>query len=241
MHKSTPGKLSHQEQRRAQLRRLNVRWPAWLALLIVAMLYEALPKELYWGPRGLFIGLVVVLLIPSVVTFWRSSLRTNRIISLTINILVTFYMLISVFRIVLAVLQGHIGPAHLLFSSITLWVTNILVFALWYWNLDEGGPNQREMREGSRIAAFFFPQAQIADTLAEATPHSIKHWEPHFIDYLFLAFNTSTAFSPTDTPVISRWAKCMSMMQALISLTIVVMLAARAINILSPTGNYLVS
>ncbi len=69
----------------------------------------------------------------------------------------------------------------------------------------------------------------------------IKNWKPNFVDYLLLSFNTSTAFSPTDTPILSRWAKCISMIQAMISLTIVVMLAARAINILTPSASYLVS
>lgn len=241
MHGNSSDTSSLHEQRRTRLRRLNVRWPAWIALLIVALLYEALPKELYWGPRGLMISLVVMLLIPSMLTFWHNRLRTNRIIGLSINILITVYMLISVCRIVIAVLQGHIGPSHLLVSSIALWVTNVLVFALWYWNLDAGGPTQRELSEERGIGAFFFPQQQIAATLENKMPPVIKKWEPHFVDYLFLAFNTSTAFSPTDTPVLSRWAKCVSMIQALVSLTIVVMLAARAINILSPAGNYLVS
>jgi hypothetical protein len=213
----------------------------WLALIIVAILYEALPKTLYWGPRGLMISLVIVLMVPTIVTYWRSHFRINRALGLIVNVLITLYMVISVTRIVYAVLQGHIGPAHLLSSALVLWVTNILVFALWYWNLDAGGPNRREASAGGKIAAFLFPQAQIALTLADHLPNSIKNWEPNFIDYLFLSFNTSTAFSPTDTPVLTRWAKCLCMLQALISLTIIVMLAARAINILNPTANYLVS
>src|SRR5207249_2320568 len=109
---------------------------------------------------------------------------------------------------------------------------NVLVFALWYWNLDAGGPYKRDLEEGHGLGAFFFPPLQISLLSNGPLPHFIETWQPNFIDYLFLAFTTSTAFSPTDTPVITRWAKCMSMMQALISLTIILMLAARAINIL---------
>ena len=153
----------------------------------------------------------------------------------------TAFLIASVIRLVEAVLQGYIGPQHLLASALALWAANVLIFALWYWNLDAGGPTHREIVEGSRITAFLFPQAQISLVGSGHTPLAVKNWEPHFIDYLFLSFNTSTAFSPTDTPVLSRWAKCMSMTQALISLTIIVMLAARAINILNPATNYLVS
>ncbi len=104
-------------------------------------------------------------------------------------------------------------------------MVNILVFASWYWRLDAGGPNQRDLRDSHEDGAFLFPQM--------ITPwDSDKNWRPGFVDYLFLAFNTSTAFSPTDVPVLSRWAKLMMMVQALISLATVALLAARAVNIL---------
>jgi hypothetical protein len=115
-------------------------------------------------------------------------------------------------------------PKTLLRSASALWVTNILVFALWYWKLDAGGPLERERSRGRLESSFLFPQL---------TQESLKSsWSPHFMDYLFLAFNTSTAFSPTDTAVLSRWAKLGMMLQALISLTIIALLAARAVNIL---------
>jgi len=223
------------------LKRFNARWPAWVALLIVAILYEALPSMFYWGPRGLMISLVVILTVPMIIAFWRSNSHMARYFSLSVNILVTLYMVMSIIRLIIAMLQGHIGPEHLLTSALALWSVNILIFALWYWNLDGGGPGHREKRSGNRITAFLFPQAQISMLQEHELPDSIKYWQPHFIDYLFLAFNTSTAFSPTDTPVISRWAKGISMIQAIISLTVIVMLAARAVNILNPTANYLVS
>jgi hypothetical protein len=224
---------------RHRINHLKVRWPAWVALLAVAVLYEALPKSLYWGPRGLMSGVVGIMIIPLFVTQWRNYLRLNRILGLGVNILITLYMIISIVRIVAAVLHGYIGPGNLLFSSMALWGTNILVFALWYWNLDAGGPNRRELQEGTWFGAFFFPQMQISLSQDKNMPASIRNWQANFIDYLFIAFNTSTAFSPTDTPVLTQWAKLMSMIQALISLTIVVMLAAKAISLIEPAEVFL--
>jgi len=217
-----------------RLEYFRVRWPAWLALIIIALLYEALPPALYWGPRRLMIGIVAVLILLMAIMHWHS--KVSRVLGLSVNILVTLYMIISVNRIVVAVLQGYITPSHLLLSSMVLWGTNIFVFALWYWNLDAGGPQKRLLTTGHGVSAFLFPQTQLCFYQPSKLPKSIVNWEPGFVDYLFLAFNTSTAFSPTDTPVITRWAKFMCMMQSLISLTIVIMLAARAINILSPVG-----
>ncbi len=124
-------------------------------------------------------------------------------------------------------------PSHkqesvqLLRSAGSLWISNVLVFASWYWRLDAGGPHQREKVAFHRKGAFLFPQM----ALHEASPARPDSWHPRFIDYLFLSFNTSTALSPTDTQVLSRWAKALMMLQSFISLAIVVLLAARAVNI----------
>lgn len=101
---------------------------------------------------------------------------------------------------------------------------NILAFAVWYWEIDGGGPARRHPGRHSSTD-FAFPQQQDDDGLVEG-------WSPGFVDYLFLAFNTSIAFSPTDTLVLSRRAKLLMMAQALISLVVLAVLAARAINTL---------
>ncbi len=119
------------------------------------------------------------------------------------------------------------SASKLLRSATLLWFTNIVVFAIWYWRLDAGGPHHREARGKHTSGAFFFPQ------MMDGAP--IEHpetWSPLFVDYLFLAFNTSTAFSPTDTAVLSRWAKVLCMLQAVISLSIVAILASRAVGML---------
>jgi len=126
--------------------------------------------------------------------------------------------------LLVAAIQKHeIDPKTLLRSAVALWVTNVLVFA--YWRLDAGGPHEREKLPGHKSGAFLFPQMNL-----EA--NSDANWSPNFVDYLFLAFNTSTALSPADTPALSRWAKILMMAQATISLAVLALLAARAVNIL---------
>ena len=121
-------------------------------------------------------------------------------------------------------------PVELLRAAAALWVANILVFASWYWRLDGGGPNERDRRGAHVDGAFLFPQMMMDTELKVRMGE--EYWSPGFVDYLFLAFNTSTAFSPTDVPVLSRWAKVMMIIQSIISLTTVALLAARAVNIL---------
>jgi hypothetical protein len=120
----------------------------------------------------------------------------------------------------------------LLRAAGSLWVTNVLVFALWYWRLDAGGPHERDRNVGLLNSSFLFPQMLKPGNQDRDIGPESSTWAPHFVDYLFLAFNTSTAFSPTDTAVLSRSAKLGMMTQGLISLAIVVLLAARGVGIL---------
>ena len=122
------------------------------------------------------------------------------------------------------------SPPELLISAGALWICNILVFACWYWMLDAGGPHWRDLRNSHKDGAFLFPQMVLDPQLRLEMGE--EQWRPGFVDYLFLAYNTSTAFSPTDVPVLSRWAKVLMMIQATISLATVVLVAARAVNIL---------
>ncbi len=206
------------------------RWPIILALLAVGGLYLALPPYLSFGPRWLLLSVVAVLLIPTVVTHSSGHKHWNQIFGYLVLGVVTFAMLASLFLLVRALPQHKETATALLRSAFALWFTNVLVFALWYWRLDAGGPNERESRVGHTDGAFLFPQMTMDDELKRETGED--DWEPGFVDYLFLAFNTSTALSPTDTAVLSRWAKLMMMIQSAISLAVIALLAARAINIL---------
>jgi uncharacterized membrane protein len=139
-------------------------------------------------------------------------------------------MIASVSLLIAALPAHKESPTALLLSAAFLWFTNILVFALWYWRLDAGGPHRRDSRAGHADGAFLFPQMTMPPEAKAAAGQ--QAWSPNFLDYLFLAFNTSTAFSPTDVPVLARWGKVLMMLQSLISLTVIVLLAARAVNIL---------
>ena len=143
--------------------------------------------------------------------------------------IVTVDMVWSLGLLVAALPLHKESPKDLLRSAAALWITNMLVFASWYWRLDAGGPRARELRGVHTDGAFLFPQMTLRH---QGKPQGEQPWSPGFVDYLFLAFNTSTAFSPTDSPVLSSWAKILMMIQALISFATVALLAARAVNIL---------
>ena len=206
------------------------RWPAVIAILAVGGLYAALPDALTLGPNWVFPSLVLALLIPTIVSHRTGRHRLNTILGFAVDAVLTAGLVISVILLVNALPARKETPQQLLLSAASLWVTNILVFALWYWRLDAGGPYQRDKRIGHSEGAFLFPQMIMSkEALRQAGQ---QDWSPNFMDYLFLAFNTSTAFSPTDTPALARWAKVLMMLQALLSLLIIALLAARAVNIL---------
>ena len=201
-----------------------------LALLAVGGLRFALPDALAWGPEWLILVVVVLLLIPTVMAHMRGNHKLNQVLGYLITSIVTLDMCWSLGLLIAALPSHKEPPQTLLISAAALWVTNILVFASWYWRLDAGGPRAREIRGVHTDGAFLFPQM----TLDQQSKREMGEdtWNPGFVDYLFLAFNTSTAFSPTDVPVLSRWAKMLMMVQALISFATVALLAARAVNIL---------
>jgi len=205
------------------------RWPAILAILAVAGLYAALPNSISVGPRWLQAVVVCVLLVPTILSHRAGAHRANQIFGHLLSAVLTLFMLWSLMLLIIALPAHKEEPIVMLRSAAALWVTNVVVFALWYWRLDGGGPNQRDAKGHHMDGAFLFPQMTLAHT-SRCPPN--KRWAPIFIDYLFLAFNTSTAFSPTDVAILSRWAKILTMLQASISLTVVAILAARAVNIL---------
>jgi hypothetical protein len=209
---------------------LEPRWPGIVALFAVAGLRMALPEELSVGPSWLLFAVVGALEIPTMWARHRGRDKLNLVLSYLLTSIVTADMVFSLGLLVAALPKHRQSPVNLLLSAAALWVSNILVFASWYWRLDAGGPRAREQRQVYTDGAFLFPQMTL-DRHIQRKPGD-PCWSPGFIDYLFLAFNTSTAFSPTDSPVMSSWAKVMMMMQSMISFTTVVLLAARAVNIL---------
>jgi uncharacterized membrane protein len=201
------------------------RWPAAVAMLAVGALYSVLSDGLTFGPRAFLLGLVAVLLVPLLTAHLRGSHRLARGLGFGVIGLVTVAVVASVFLLVSSSLGGRMSAPALLQDAALLWVINMATFAVWYWEIDGGGPAQRR-REGHVSEDFLFPQMNFDDKAARA-------WSPGFLDYLFLAFNTSTAFSPTDTAFLSQRAKVLMMVQALLSLLILAVLVSRAINALA--------
>jgi len=210
--------------------RLEPRWPATLALLAVGGLRLALPESLSLGPAWLLILVIGIFLVPIVWARRAGNDKLTQRLGYMLVSLITADMIWSLYQLIAALPAHKISPGDLLISATALWITNILVFASWYWRLDAGGPRARELRGVHTDGAFLFPQMTLNRDAKQEMGEEC--WSPGFIDYLFLAFNTSTAFSPTDSPVLSRWAKGLMMVQSLISFTTVALLAARAVNIL---------
>jgi hypothetical protein len=227
------GTLSHMSQVKAQppppaesnQREPEPRWPAVLAILATGGLYFVIPAPLRFGQEWLLLVVVSLLLIPTILTHRAGMTGWNRVFAHIVLGILTVSMTWSLGLLIFR-LPAHLDPPQaLLRAAAALWVDNILVFASWYWRLDAGGPHARDQNNKHTEGAFLFPQMILSGKQA-------RDWRPGFVDYLFLAFNSSTAFSPTDVPVLSRWAKIMMMVQACISLVTVALLAARAVNIL---------
>lgn len=209
---------------------MEARWPAILAALAIGLLFYAMPASLTIGPDWLLLVLVGIFAIPSSLAHKAGRLQLNSILAYSILGIITLAVLSSLVLLIMRLPTHKDPPVELLRAAGALWIANILVFASWYWRLDGGGPNERDKRGVHTDGAFLFPQMQMDQQKRREMGED--KWSPGFIDYLFLAFNTSTAFSPTDVPVLSRWAKAMMIVQSLISLATVALLAARAVNIL---------
>ncbi|HEY6287299.1 MAG TPA: hypothetical protein VIX20_16655 [Ktedonobacteraceae bacterium] len=200
------------------------RWAAIIGLLAIGVLYLFLPQRLIIGPNWLLLAIEVVALLPLVVSMLtkrRFSHFTLRVYALVLLGIVTLALAISILLLIIS-LPTYKHATDLLGSAAVLWISNILVFASWYWEIDGGGPVKRH-KSGHQAADFMFPQQVNGNN---------GSWAPHFLDYVFLAFTGATALSPADTVPMTRTAKTLMMIEALLSLTIIVLLAARAVNIL---------
>jgi hypothetical protein len=217
-------------KRDSRLDKLEPRWQALLGVLAVVGTSFALPRWLSLGPRWLQPLLVLVLLVPTVLAHRTGRHSLNHVLGIIISTIITFSLISSVVLLVTALPAHKESPLYLLLSGAELWLTNILVFALWYWRLDGGGPLCREARGGFGSRAFLFPQMQAEKSQRES--FGIDDWRPGFVDYLFVAFTTSSTFGPTDAPILQPWAKLFAMLQAFLSLTIVVLLISRAVGVL---------
>jgi uncharacterized membrane protein len=219
------------EAERGERAKSEPRWPASLALVAAIGLYFALPDTLITGlgPRWLIPSLEGVLVVALLIANPRLSTESLRLRPVTITLIafVNLANVVSLAELVNELLSPHhhaVGR-DLIYASVPVWITNVLVFALWYWELDRGGPVRRLGAERRR-PDFLFPQMTAPDATA-------PDWSPTFLDYLYTSFTNATAFSPTDTMPLTAWAKILMMVQSLASLLTVALVVSRAVNILN--------
>jgi uncharacterized membrane protein len=165
---------------------------------------------------------VIVIVNPGHISKEESRLR---MVGVALIALITVANVISLTDLIHALLYGSkAGGRALVYASVPIWLTNVIVFGLWYWELDRGGPAAR-LQVRHRRPDFLFPQM--------STPGCSPGWTPNFLDYLYTSFTNATAFSPTDTMPLTDWAKLLMMLQSLASLVTVAVVVSRAVNILS--------
>jgi hypothetical protein len=206
------------------------RWQALLAMTAVGGVYLALPRELVIGPTWLLPTVIAVLLAPTILTHRMERHSFNHALGIVNNGIITVALIGSVSLLVATLASHKEPPLRLLRSGAELWLTNVLVFSLWYWRLDGGGPNKRDRHPEFGSRSFVFPQMQIEKS--EREQFGVEHWRPGFVDYLFIAFTQSSTFGPTDAPLLARWAKLLAIVQIFISLSIVILLISRAVGVL---------
>jgi len=207
------------------------RWPVGVTIVMVVALLTQLPNSLRLVPVWVayMVGAVVFLPVAAVgLTAARAWwLRAERAVILGFCVYMSAAIIINLASLFHAMVyrSAEINGLQLLAASIAVWVNNVLMFSLLYWQLDRGGPEARVAGSAAR-PDYLFPQEGAP---AEDVP---PDWRPAYIDYLFLSYTTATAFSPTDTLPLTSRAKLLLMAESAISLVTILMVAARAINIL---------
>ncbi len=219
-------------------------WPT-AAILASAALYADLPSRFIAGPsagafsatRWIVPALTLLFLAALLLSVPEGRLMkamgflpqqvkvTRRYLSLGAIAVVSAANAASIILLVHLLINGAQANAPVLLrAAVHMWVVNVLVFGLWYWQLDGGGPLERPMC-ALHARDFLFPQQTEAQLMEGG-------WQPKFLDYLYVSFTNAAAFSPTDTLPLSRWAKMIMLVQSAISLSLAVMVVARAVNIL---------
>lgn len=212
------------------------RWPPAIATLVAVAVYALLPEELLLTPRVAIplveVALLAALLVSNPHRMMRRS-RWSRVVSVLLASVVILTNLAALGVLVASLLVPSTAGHSLLLGAMEVWLTNIIGFALLYWELDRGGPVARRLlpRDELPPADWRFSQDENADTVAEvAITSSIRAgWVPVFVDYLYLSTTNSSAFSPTDTMPLSSRAKLLMALQATSALLITLLVLARAV------------
>jgi hypothetical protein len=204
------------------------RWAALTAVVVAIAVQLLLPERLSLGPGWLLPAIEGAVALPLVLAeplrIPRESARIRQAALLLVGVM-SIANGFSAALLIRGLLAGRLtgGPGELLANGTGVYVTNIIAFALWYWELDRGGPVARAAGQ-RRHTDFLFAQMTSPDLAPE-------RWQPGFLDYLYLSFTNATAFSPTDTLPMSRWAKMLMLVQSAIALITVALVIARAVNI----------
>ncbi|MBK9739681.1 MAG: DUF1345 domain-containing protein [Actinobacteria bacterium] len=206
------------------------RWPMALAVVAAAVLHALLPEPLKlqqssWLP-WIVMGILVVLILGDPGRIDRRE-RWLRVVTGVLFGIITIVNAYSAVQLVVGILDNatFTQPQELLLAGGSVWLTNVIAFALWFWNLDRGGAAERANRTG-RQPALIFPEMQHSE-------HVRADWYPQFVDYLAFSFATATAFSPTDVSAVKPWAKAMMVCESLLSLALAALVIARAVNVLN--------
>jgi uncharacterized membrane protein len=205
-------------------------WPATLAITFTILIHLYLPDQFTFGPRWLLPVVLSAVIIPVSILSPRRTANESRyrqwiaVVVIGLVSLMNGINLVMLMRVIILNPKATSGT-DLIVGSIGIWLTNVIVFGLWYWEIDRGGPDDR-LRADHSPPDLLFPQMA---TPAAAPPG----WCPRFIDYLYVAFTNATAFSPTDTMPLTARMKSLFLVQSLISLLTVTFVAARAVNILN--------
>ena len=215
----------------AQPRQFEPRWPVMLTIIAVILMLSLLPRYIRLAPTWVTYVLGAVVLTPIAAVGLTSGqarwLRIERTVTMLFFVITAVLILANLINVIHAMVNrsAEITGLQLLASSIAAWIINVLIFSLLYWQLDRGGPESRVNHADAR-RDWFFPQEGDAVSAAPA------NWQPTFIDYLYLAYQTATAFSTTDVLPLTPRAKLLMMFESAISLATILVVAARAINIL---------
>lgn len=219
---------------RTAVRHGEVRWPAALAIVAAGSLHAALPAALLLQPRWLVPAVELALFVSLVVlnpTRLTTETRWSRVASLVlVGVLIVANTVSLLLLIRDLTTAGSVNGRSLLLAALQVWLTNMIAFALVYWELDRGGAVARlpSSTVAARRADFLFPQDDPNVAKLEAD----GRWMPEFVDYLFLSITNSTAFSPTDTLPLSQRAKILMSLEAIGAMVISLLVVARAVNIL---------
>jgi hypothetical protein len=208
--------------------------PAFLAMIFIAAMYTLIARDSGLGPGVLIPVLVVTLILLRVMATWRGHHRLERKLAIVLLGAITVAEAVVTVLIVrdivdtstrLADVTPHEGLFYLR-NALIVWLMNILSFSIWYWELDGYGPTNRHL-SGYQLTDLLFPQFTISPGSLPGPP-----WMPHYVDYLFVAFTTSTTFGPADTSVLSARAKVLTMVQTLISMAVLTVVVAWGLSVL---------